>query len=105
MEFNDLFRLHVPDILSAIFLHLSPPDLEAAYVVCAQWRHFIEAHLLSNELTLARLVRSKVRLTSPIFSHAHIKVERSGFPNKENSLFPNLWTGSFPAPNTLNVGI
>ena len=67
MEFNDLFRLHVPDILSAIFLHLSPPDLEAAYVVCAQWRHFIEAHLLSNEITLARLVKSKV---SELISYA-----------------------------------
>ena len=62
MEFNDFFNLHVPDILSSIFLYLEPPDLEAAYVVCPQWRDFIEAHLLSNELTLARLVKSKVSL-------------------------------------------
>ena len=64
MEFNDFFRLHVPDILSSIFLYLDPTDLEAAFVVCPQWRDFIEEHLLSNELTLARLVKGKVSLCS-----------------------------------------
>ena len=42
MEFNDLFKLHVPDILTSIFLHLDPLDLETAYAVCPQWRDFIE---------------------------------------------------------------
>ena len=76
MEFNDLFKLHVPDILSAIFLYLDPPDLESAYVVCPQWRDFIEAHLLSHELTLARLVKSKVGSgafrSMSVFSHVRI---------------------------------
>ena len=42
MEFNDLFKLHVPDILTTIFLHLDPLDLETAYAVCPLWRDFIE---------------------------------------------------------------
>jgi hypothetical protein len=41
-------------ILSNIFLRLDPPDLETSFLVCTEWRRFIERHLLGNEITLAR---------------------------------------------------
>ena len=58
-EFNDFFDMHVPKILSRIFLYLEPPDLETAFIVCTQWRDFIRSHLLSNEVTLQRLLKNR----------------------------------------------